>query len=367
MNVANMKLRQVINASGKMTILGNSTLTDDIVDAMRLGGQSYYEMADLVVESGRVIAEESGTEAAWVVSSASAGIALSVAGLVTEHVLPAIAIEQLNQGQPEKEIIIMRGHLVDYGAPISTMITLGGAKVKEVGYANGCTLDQLEANITENTIGILYVQSHHCVQKNMPKMHEVYELAKYASLPLIADIAAEESFQPYKNDADILIMSGSKAIEGPTSGIVAGKERYIKAMQVHQFGIGRAMKVGKETIFGLIEAFMTSGEHKQSIEAQKQLLQPLYVLNNISGISISFIEDESGRDIVRARVTIDEQRINRTASAITAALLQGDVAIYTRDYLANVGCFDIDPRPLTEEDVQMIVTKIRHIVGEAND
>src|SRR5699024_788637 len=151
--------RQVINASGKMTILGNSTLTDDIVDAMRLGGQSYYEMADLVEESGRVIAEEIGTEAAWVVNSASAGIALAVAGLVTEHVSPAIAIEQMYQGESEKEIISMRGDHVDYGAENNTMITLGGARVKEVGYANVCTLVQLEVNITENTLGILYVQS----------------------------------------------------------------------------------------------------------------------------------------------------------------------------------------------------------------
>lgn len=366
MNAQKLNIKRVINASGKMTILGNGTLTDDVMEAMREGAQQYYEMAELVKESGRVIAEKIGTEAAWIINSASAGIALSVAGLITKSVPKAIAVEHLQDVHGEKEIIMMRGHLVDYGAPISSMIHLGGASINEVGYANGCDIAQLEAAITEHTVGIMFVKSHHCVQKNMPTMEAVSEVAAKANLPFILDIAAEESFAPYVDLADLLIMSGSKAIEGPTSGIVAGKKIYIEAMQMHQHGIGRAMKIGKESIFGLLHAFATYEDKQMSEREQKELLHPLYELESLPGIKVTINRDESGRDIFRARITVDEMVAGISAHTLTTKLQRGEIAIYTRDYLANVGSFDLDPRPLKQEEVAIIIATIKQIVGEAS-
>lgn len=39
-------LKQVINASGRMSILGVSSPTDTVMDAMKFGGQNYVEIAD---------------------------------------------------------------------------------------------------------------------------------------------------------------------------------------------------------------------------------------------------------------------------------------------------------------------------------
>src|SRR5699024_11626066 len=61
-------------------------------------------------------------------------------------------------------------------------------------------------------------------------------------------------WQRYTNLADIVIISGAKALNGPTSGIIAGKKDLITAVRAHQFGIGRAMKVGKEAVLGLVRA-----------------------------------------------------------------------------------------------------------------
>ena len=47
---------------------------------------------------------------------------------------------------------------------------------------------------------------------------------KANNVPLIVDAAAEEDIQKYVKYSDLAIYSGSKAIEGPTSGIVGGKE-----------------------------------------------------------------------------------------------------------------------------------------------
>lgn len=60
-------LKQVINASGRMSILGVSSPTDTVMDAMKFGGQNYVEIADLVDKSGQYIAQKIKAEDAVVV------------------------------------------------------------------------------------------------------------------------------------------------------------------------------------------------------------------------------------------------------------------------------------------------------------
>ena len=68
-------------------------------------------------------------------NSASSGIALSIAGIVTEG--NRRKSERLHQEVIAKnEVIMLKGHNVQYGAPVETMIYLGGGKLVEVGYAN---------------------------------------------------------------------------------------------------------------------------------------------------------------------------------------------------------------------------------------
>ncbi|MDN5495030.1 MAG: SelA-like pyridoxal phosphate-dependent enzyme, partial [Lactococcus raffinolactis] len=75
-------LKQVINASGKMTILGVSKVTDAVAQAQKEAGQTFFEMADLTVKTGQYIAKLLDVENATVVSSASSGIALSTAAVI---------------------------------------------------------------------------------------------------------------------------------------------------------------------------------------------------------------------------------------------------------------------------------------------
>ncbi|MES5261688.1 PLP-dependent transferase, partial [Priestia megaterium] len=207
-------LKRVINASGRMSILGVSAPTDTVMDAMKQGGQNYVEIADLVDKAGDHIADILGSEAAVVVNSASSGIALSIAALVTQG--NRRKSERLHQEVISKnEIIMLKGHNVQYGAPVETMVYLGGGKLIEVGYANEGRATHVEEAISENTAAILYVKSHHTVQKNMISVEEAWEVAQKNNIPLIVDAAAEEDLQKYVKYSDLAIYSGSKAIEGP--------------------------------------------------------------------------------------------------------------------------------------------------------
>lgn len=356
-------LRNVINASGRMSILGVSTISDSVAEAMKMGGQHYVEMKELVEKAGKAAADLIGSESALIVNSASSGIALSVAAVIAKD--SCYGADKLYEAAEElpNEILIQKGHNVDYGAPVETMVQVGGGKLKEAGYANGCSAKQLESAITSQTAAILYVKSHHCVQKNMVSLEEVKEICKRHGLPLLVDAAAEEDLRKYPQIADVVIYSGSKALEGPTSGIVAGKKQYIDDIRPHLSGIGRCMKVGKESIFGVLQALQNYWPKKDTSQEQQELIAELFVLNHLPGVHVTTKQDDAGRPIFRGRISIDESKAGKSCLQVVEELKEGDPAIFTRDYYANVGHFDIDPRPLKEGDMEIIVNKLQHILG----
>ena len=67
----------------------------------------------------------------------------------------------------KNEIIMLKGQNVQYGAPMETMIALGGGQLVEAGYANEGKREHISDAINENTAAIFYFKSHHAVQKNM--------------------------------------------------------------------------------------------------------------------------------------------------------------------------------------------------------
>ena len=53
----------------------------------------------------------------------------------------------------KREVILLKGHNVDFGAPIAEMVQLGGGKIVEAGYANGSKLTDISDAVNENTFG----------------------------------------------------------------------------------------------------------------------------------------------------------------------------------------------------------------------
>lgn len=218
-------LKHVINASGKMTILGVSKVPEAAIQAQQFGDTHFFEMKDLTDKTGDFIAKKLGTEGALVVNSASAWIAEAVAGIIGQG-SKYHAYHPFPPRYTKREIILPKGHNVDYGTPEEVMIELGGGQVVEAGYANMCTPEHVEMMINENTAAIFYVKSHHAVQKSMLTIQEALEVAHKHELPLILDAAAEEDLKKYVDmGVDVVLFSGAKAIEGPASGLVFGKER----------------------------------------------------------------------------------------------------------------------------------------------
>ncbi|EHJ8357749.1 SelA-like pyridoxal phosphate-dependent enzyme [Salmonella enterica subsp. enterica serovar Enteritidis] len=315
------QLKQVINASGRMTALGVSTPRPEVIDAAMAGMNQYFEMKDLVNKTGEYIAKLLEVEGATVVSCASAGLAQSVAAVLVQD--SDWLLENLHVTPIENnEIVLPKGHNVNFGAPVGTMVALGGGKLVEAGYANECSAAQL---------------------------------------------AAEEDLQCYyRVGADLVIYSGAKAIEGPTSGLVIGKTQYVEWVKRQSAGIGRAMKVGKEGIVGLtcaIELYLRA-QKESGAEMVEKMAPFIDTLNTFNGVSARVVWDSAGRDIARTEIKFDEAVTGIATGELVDALKQGEYAIYFRGYKANEGIIEADVRSVDRAQLAIVARRIGEVINQ---
>lgn len=360
-------LRRVINASGRVTMLGVSTLSDEVAKAAVAGGQSYVVIDELIDRAGEIISTYTGAEDSCVTSCASAAIAMTTAGLISKG-KKGIMDRLPNSEGLANEIVLQKGHDIDFGAPIATMLRLGGGVPVDAGAANEVVSEDIEGAITDRTVALLYVKSHHSVQKGMVDIKTMLEIAHSHQLPFMIDAAAEEDFRKYiAMGADLVFYSGAKALEATTSGFVTGKKEYISYVKKQYKGIGRAMKIGKEGIMGLLKA-LEQYENRDQEEAVQQNLDTVAYLcdniNHLSGLHAEKIQDEAGRAIYRARITMEKPSEAQRMTEINNKLRSGDPVVYGRTEFLNAGKLDLDPRPLTAGDKELIIARLKEIMEE---
>jgi L-seryl-tRNA(Ser) seleniumtransferase/D-glucosaminate-6-phosphate ammonia-lyase len=358
-------LPRVINASGKMTALGVSTISEEVAQQMNEAAMSYVNIEALYEKAGKEVAKYTGAEDACITSSAAAGIAISVAASITGEDLSKIEKLPISTGM-RNEIVIQKGHIVNFGAPVAQMITLGGGIPVEVGQSNHVEAFHIESAINENTAALFYVKSHHAVQKGIVSIEKMIEIAHSHKLPLIIDSAAEEDIRKYyAMGADLVIYSGAKAIEGCTSGFITGKADLIRACRLQYKGIGRAMKIGKENIMGIVKAveIYSSLDNTEAVKLQKEKMEWLIrEVNKLKGLKGAITQDEAGREIYRAEIKIDKNVLGVDAYYVMKELQRGNPQVYVRDYYVSSGRLSIDPRPLGKDEEKIIVEKLKEVI-----
>ena len=358
-------LPRVINASGRVTVLGVSTISDKVAKAAVAGGQSYVVVEDLLDKAGEIISQYTGGEDSCPTVCASAAIALSVAGMISKG--KKTIMDRLPDSTGlANEIILQKGHVINFNAPIETMLRLGGGVPVEAGCATEVVVEDVEELINEKTVALLYVKSHHCVQKGMLDLPTMIDIAHRHNLPLMVDAAAEEDFRKYiAMGADLVCYSGAKALEATTSGFVTGKKELISYIKKQYHGVGRAMKVGKEAIMGLLAALeqYENKDKKAEVEKNVKIVDWLVdEINQIPNLKAQKIQDEAGRAIFRARVFVDPEKAGMTATELEGKLKAGTPTIRCRTDFMSLGSLDFDPRPLVEGDKELIVAKLKEIM-----
>lgn len=354
-----IELPRIINAAGHLSMLGGGVspapLGASIANAIEDALTRPVDMAWLKEEASRRIAAATGAEAGAVTTGAAAGIALSVAACVVGD-NPEM-VRALPFAAPRK-VVLQAGHDIDFGAPVTQMIAMGGGVPFLAGSHDAISANDLEQAI-QGAAAFVFVQSHHVRAPRRLPLDMCIAVARDAGVPVIVDGAAEEDLRRFvANGADLVVYSGGKALGGlSSSGFVAGSARLVAVVRAQERGIGRAMKAGPEQLLSTCIALDAySGASRDDAAILDSLQQGL---TGITSIHVAVVPDEAGRPIRRLQVRHPE------ASEVVQALRRNNPPIYVRAHHVSEGRFLIDPRNLTSADALEVAAALRAICGDA--
>ncbi|APO78961.1 seryl-tRNA(Ser) selenium transferase protein (plasmid) [Rhizobium etli 8C-3] len=365
---ASIGLRPVINVSGTMTSLGASIVVPEAIAAMSSILPQFVEINDLQRKASAAIARLTGAEAGFVTASCSAGISLAVAGAITGNNL--LAIEKLPDVTPEKnEVLVQMGHVVSYGAPVDQAIRLAGAKPVLIGQATSTHHFHMENAITERTAAAVYVVSHHVVDYGLLNLKEFVEIAHAKGVPVIVDAASEYDLRVFlEQGADIALYSGHKFLGGPTCGIVAGTKELVRNAFLQNMGIGRGMKVGKESIFGAMAALEAweKRDHTGIRERETGYLNLWkQMLDDRPGVTALIEPDPTKNPLDRLRVILKPEEAHITAWDLADALAGGTPPIIVRDHEVEHQYFYLDPCNLHPGQERIVANRLAEELDKA--
>lgn len=360
------RLTRIINGNGKMTKLAGAVVLPEILEPVNAALQCFFDIDELQARAGEIIAHATGAQAGCVTACTAAGITLSVAASMSGT--DAGKVSQLPDTSGMRyQVVLQKGHAVNFGAPITQMVRLAGAVPIEVGTVNGTSEHDIVHALNEDTAALLYVVSHHTTRFGNIPLHRFVEIAHAHNLPVIVDAAAQSFLikEIVATGADSVICSGHKYLSGTTAGIVCGQHDLIKAVHAQNRGIGRPMKVGKEGIVGV----MASLEHRLALDLEswetdqnRKMNMVIEQLSDIAGISLSVDPDPNGNPFSRARVTVNAQHAGLSAAVICKAMAAGDPVISLRAHHTDEGYFNVDTIEMDDADVALTCNRLQAIL-----
>jgi L-seryl-tRNA(Ser) seleniumtransferase len=204
---------------------------------------------------------------------------------------------------------------------------------------------------------------------------DVVRIAKVRGIPVIVDAAAQlppvENLWHFTKDlgADIAVFSGGKALRGPqASGLMVGDAGLIEAARQNGAPFqrwGRAMKVGKEEIAGLVTAVerFISLDHAALHQQWLETVTSWHAgLSGLDGVSFQVeLLNEAGQPVPRLYAGMpDTARACRTLANLNGA--EPRVAVLPDLRNGTAHGFWIGPDLLKDGEAQIVEDTVRSAV-----
>mgnify|MGYP001171852313 CR=1 FL=1 len=356
------ELTRIVNGCGKMTHLSGAAVLPPIADQVLAALPCFFDLDQLQARASEVIAAATGAEAGCVTASTAAGISLSVAASMTGTDLGRIGQLPDTAGMRD-QVVIQQGHVVNFGAPITQMIRLAGARVVEIGSINTTSDYHLEHAVSDDTTAVLFVISHHTVQYGCIPLERVVEIAHARGVPVIVDGAAQSFNIRGIVDAgvDLAICSGHKYLCGTTAGIICGRSDLVRAVELQSRGIGRPMKVGKEGILGAMAALeyrMALDVEAWTADQDRKMYRIIDRMSDLEGVRAGVEPDPNGNPFSRARLDIDAGQADISAAVLVAAMADGDPSIRLRGHHVDEGYVMVDAIEMSDAEVDLTCERL---------
>ncbi len=383
-------LRRVINAATCLTRVGGSIALPEVFEAMEDASRSFVQIPELQAWAGRKIAEATGAEAGLPSAGANNALMLAAAACM----MKGTELEDYNPLELETwshiivrlpahteglktEFIVQKNDRNIYDHAVECV----GGKFVEAGTGEGTTREEFE-EVFDPKKTAAYYYTVRSAKKSLP-LETVVEIAHEHEVPVIVDAAGElpprKRLNQYIDEgADLVIFSGGKHIGGPNnSGMLAGRRDLVKLahLQAYPFhGVGRASKMSRETIVGLIKAlelYLEKDEVLYYNREKEEVERMVKQLGDIPGVMTGLTHEKTVEDGVSMTplcyLELDEEVVGISGRDLVRKLRDGDPSIetlYEPSYLLEKyeGKVTINPQYMLEGDADIVIERIRDIL-----
>jgi seryl-tRNA(Sec) selenium transferase len=161
--------------------------------------------------------------------------------------------------------------------------------------------------------------------------------------------------------ADLVLVSAQKYLAAPTAGLILGRKALVRACRAQERGIGRGMKATKEALVGVLAAL----EERERLdlpawqaEQARKVAWFVAQVSGLPGIEADAQPDSSGLPFPRVRLQVASTHRFASATALAAALRQGDPSIWVLDQAAAEGYLLLELVALRDDELRDIVDRL---------
>jgi D-glucosaminate-6-phosphate ammonia-lyase len=374
----NLGVRPLVNATCHHTIYGGTVMWPEVTAAMVEARESCVQMSQLLDRASEMISRHTHADASHVVSGCAAGLEVGAAAILAGDDRDRIAALPDAAGFPRNEFIAKafdrrrdadgREHLVwGWGH----MVRNAGAVVVEVGGHGGdVTAEELERAFGPRTAGVYWLSDG--VEEGL-QLPEVIAIAHRRGVPVLVDASntlppAEHLHSFIDMGADLVAFSGGKGLRGPQgSGILTGRGDLIRAARLQSSphgGIGRAMKVSKEEVVGLLTALeiWAARDHAADMrDARRRTDAVVEALRGVPGVRAEHkFPDHLGRPYPTVFVHIDPST-GLTGAQVVRQLLDGDPSVAVMSF-SDPQIVRADVRILSDAEATLVASRLSEVL-----
>jgi D-glucosaminate-6-phosphate ammonia-lyase len=328
---AGLGIRPVLNFQGPVTTIGAAKMLPEIQGPMAEAARDFAVLEEVKDAVGARIARMCGTEAALVTSGTCGSISLGTYACLTGE--DAAKVKRLPDLEGMKsEVIIQKPHRNGYDHAVRS----AGVKIIEVD-----SRDAFVNALGPRTAMVYYLggtRGDWAWETPVP-LAECVALSRKAGVPVLIDAANllpswDNIPRVVATGVDLVAFSGGKDIRGPqSSGVLAGRANLVRAAWLnsspHSDSMGRAMKVNKEEMIGLLlamERYVKLDFAAIDREFERQSDFTMKALERL-GLTVEKARFERLRRVHRVIATWDEAERGLTAAAVVEKLRDGEPRI----------------------------------------
>jgi len=358
-----LDVRPFINTTATLTINGGSRTMPEVIAAMEQAAQFHVNLDELMERASSRLAEL--LHVPWGVVTAGTAAALTHATAACIAGSDPEKMQQLPDLRGLKNQVIMpRESRNEYDHATRTL----GVEIVEVN-----SVAELELALGPRTAMIQILGEHFGGAKF--GLAQVAPIAKKAGVPILVDAAADYLIVPNPYlalGADLVAYSGGKVLRGPQgAGLLLGRKDLVRAAWANSaphHAFGRAMKVSKEEIVGMVVA-VESFLQKRNLQAEFKEWEGWYThisskITSVPGVKAQIRGPQRGGPFPTLSVSWDPEQVGLTAGEVGKKLSDGEPRIMS--HASGEGhTFLIRPVAMKPEDYKIVADRLTEIFRAA--